>query len=335
MEKKPVQTSKQAEELRKQVDAAFLALVQDDNLQEVLDIMVKFTNKTLNNSIAIMLQNPNATNVNTMNNWNFNGRSVEPGQKPIRTIQAVFDKTESEIVDENGNLDRKGKSKLTGYNVGYEYDISQTRVKTQELADKHAGIDLPAATKDLSETKKALENCLYNFKVEYRPIADITSTIDGKETKTPVTGAIDNENKKIVIKEGMSEQETISALVQQVSKALTNAIDRTNFRGITTSSEKDIKKLEADCVAYVVAKKMGIEPKPVDWSLIETKSWHESAIGMLRNNMDLVRKNSASIVNGISKHFENLATQQAEATQAPAQSIEKPRAKSKQGEMAA
>jgi len=280
-----------AEELMNNANAEFVKLAKDGKIMDVIDTVIKLDRKVLN-ALTIAAQNPDATDLKTSDGWNFKGRSVMPGEKSIKVIDTKYNTIENEeIVD--GKVVKSVKSGDRTFIVNSEFDISQTKVKTQEFADKYdQSIDHATAAKNLSEAQKALEGVLDNYKFSYTPL-------DG------VNGACNTDQRVITINSNLVGKELLAALIEKIGQALNNIVDRgNNFRGIVSSEDRNIRNIENQLVAYMVGKKLGLDVAAPDLSKVQ--EWHESKINKLRSNIDTAVGNASKITTAFGTHFEKL-----------------------------
>ena len=103
----------------------------------VLNSISRFHHYSMNNSIIIGLQKPEATQVASFTTWKSLNRSVNKGEHGIAIFCPVKYKTEKEVekLDPDGNkvLDIDGRPILekklvdrTTFKIGYVFDVSQT-----------------------------------------------------------------------------------------------------------------------------------------------------------------------------------------------------------------
>lgn len=95
-------TTAQAFEL---IEQGVKDVYSSDKFKNYLSCLSKFHSYSLNNTLLILQQNPNATHVAGYNSWKYNfNRQVNKGEKGL-IILAPFPKKEKRIVD---TLDEKG-----------------------------------------------------------------------------------------------------------------------------------------------------------------------------------------------------------------------------------
>ncbi len=105
-------------------DEQFLEWMKNGRYAELIDTMPNLGRYSLRNQMLILMQNPKATCVNGMNAWNYKRRHIEKGQTSIRIIAPKFASQVS--TDKDGNITEKTLDTITGYEVNFVYDVSQT-----------------------------------------------------------------------------------------------------------------------------------------------------------------------------------------------------------------
>lgn len=82
-------------------------LKQDENrYQEYLRTMARFHKYSVNNTMLIFLQRPEASYINSYSGWKSVGRMVKKGEKGIRIIAPVTIKVQKEAENDSSNLEK-------------------------------------------------------------------------------------------------------------------------------------------------------------------------------------------------------------------------------------
>ena len=188
-------------------------LFQSDKYAEYLRTMSRFHKYSVNNTMLIYMQRPDATLVAGFNKWRDQfGRNVMKGEKGIKIIAPTpfKKKIEQEKRDPDTNLpmlDADGKViveekeiKIPMYKPVTVFDVSQTDGKPlPQLAS-----DLPGNVQNYEVFMEALRRSA-PVPIEIIPIRD------GSD------GYFSLDNQKIAIREGMSEVQTVSAVVHEIA----------------------------------------------------------------------------------------------------------------------
>ena len=109
---KPKKTSeerkKEVDEFGKMLQSGIKEYIESDRYKEILDNMAKFHEYSVNNSIGIMIQKPDATLVAPYTKWQRLNRQVKKGEKGIVILCPVKYKK----MIEKTKLDETGKPVL-------------------------------------------------------------------------------------------------------------------------------------------------------------------------------------------------------------------------------
>lgn len=273
------------------------AVFTSEKYLEYLKFTSKFHNYSFNNTLLIMLQNPNASYVAGFNDWKKkHNRFVKKGEKGLRIIAPVPYKMNIEVpvYDDNHNpvvidgkplTEQKTIQKLN-FKVVSVFDISQTdgepipELTTELKANVENYADLFAAIQAYSE-----------YPIEFE---DIT---DGAKGKCNFL------NKKIVINNGMSESQNIKTALHEVAHS---KLHEPNFNDIDDDKFKiarRTKEVQAESVAFIVANHFGIDTS--DYSFDYIASWSENKeLSDLKESLDIIQKEANNMIQGIQEQYD-------------------------------
>lgn len=211
-----------------QIELGVKAVFESENYKNYLKTMAKFHRYSVNNSILIMLQYPEASIVTGAGKWKteFN-RTLKRGAKGIKILIPHPYKKEVEV---DGELVEKDFCYFT---LGNVYDIEQTE-----------GDEFPSLCKELegnSEEVKHLIDVL--SKISKYPISYWNLKEDRK-------GFFSAKDKKIVVKKDMSDIQTFKTLAHEIAHS------RLHFE---TDKSRQQREIEAESIAFVVANHFGID----------------------------------------------------------------------------
>lgn len=191
-------------------------LFQSESYAQYLNTMSRFHRYSVNNQVLIHMQKPDATLVAGFNRWKTQfGRNVIRGERGIRIIApAPFrKKTEQKKLDPDTKLpmlDADGRVimeertiQIPMYRPVTVFDVSQTE-----------GKPLPQLAHDLTGNVANYESFMEALR-RSAPVSISIEDIDGK-----MDGYFDLENQEIVIRSGMSEVQTVSAVIHEMAHAL-------------------------------------------------------------------------------------------------------------------
>ena len=265
------------EEMMKAADAEFLEWMKNGKYAELLATMPTLGRYSLRNQLLILMQNPNATNVNQMRAWNYQKRHIVKGEKAMKIITPKFGK--QVVTDENGNAVEKKLDKITGYEVGFVYDVAQT--DGEPVKDNLSG---DAVKEHYDIIRDALQSTAkgYEFK-----------THDESEDKSHAI--LDTLNKTISIRSDLSKEDALLVLIRQVAMANVLGRDRRNFQGLTPNDMENINAVEASAIAYTVAKRLNLEEQ----KLVEPDFENQPDISIVKlaDNLGVIRSISQRMIN--------------------------------------
>ncbi len=265
------------EDMSKAADGHFFELIKDGKYKELIDAMPTLGRYSLRNQLLILMQNPNATNVNQMRAWNYQKRHIVKGEKAMKIITPKFG--QQVVTDENGNAVEKKLDKIIGYEVGFVYDVTQT--DGEPVKDNLSG---DAVNEHYDLIRSALQETAkgYEFK-----------THDESEDKSHAI--LDTLNKSISIRSDLSKEDALLVLIRQVATANVLGRDRRNFQGLTPNEMENINAVEASAIAYTVAKRLNLEEQKLVEPDFENQP--DISITKLADNLGVIRSISQRMIN--------------------------------------
>jgi hypothetical protein len=234
---------KEVDEFGKMLEAGIREYIESNRYKELLDNMSKFHDYSVNNSIGIILQKPDATLVAPYTKWQKLNRQVKKGEKGIVILCPVKYRKmiEETKLDEKGNrlLDKDGyeiKEKkyqnMVTFKVGFVFDKTQT----VQIEGKKEFVLEPV--NELKESVgQSYDELLYAIQ-EISPVP-----VSFEKIQSGAKGYYDDKNIKIVVNEGMSELQTLKTLIHESAHARIHG----------SHWESDYKKISFDvreCVEF-------------------------------------------------------------------------------------
>jgi hypothetical protein len=258
---KPRFTSKElAEQINKHIqelaEATDVARVSTE-ITRYLETCARFHQYSHRNIWLIMMKCPDASQVAGLRTWNRLGRKVKRGEKGIPILAPVVVKND-EFSDQ--------EEKVVGYRVVFVFDVSQT-----------VGDPLPEEPDWKSpEKNKELADRLIAFAREHG-ISVTEKKLQGDVQGVSKGGAIE-----IDLEAGTS------ALIHEIGHELLH-------RGEDRPRWQTIRELEAESVAFVVAKHYGLEsagsPNYV--------ALHGASSELIFSHMERIQKTAAMIIEAL------------------------------------
>lgn len=278
--KKSDKVKELTEQLEKGVDEIF----QTEEYKKFLDMCANLPRYSVNNQILIYNQtHGKATMVQSFTNWKKLGRHIKKGSKAIKILAPSFHKTSVTVkkfgkdgrplTDKQGNeITEEVESKYTTFFVVNTFDISQT--EGDALPDLMKVHELTGEVENYNE--------LFDKLVALSPVP-----VKIEDTGSSAKGYFNMAENIIVIKEGMSQVHTIKTLVHELTHSLLHSKESKITRGQ--------KEIEAESVAYIVTKYLGIDTS--DYSFGYVAGWSSSKEHeQLKESLKTISKTAKEII---------------------------------------
>lgn len=280
------------DEMIKAADEHFLKMMKNGQYARLLETMDTLGHYTLRNQMLILKENPNARKVNNMSGWNYKRRSVDRGQRSIKILAPTFAK--QAVVNSDGTVTQKTLDKVTGYEVRFVYDESQTVIKP----DKEPVPDILDAELAIDKENlilNALKGSLKDYKYGVSP--DLSEGVDA---------VLDTEAEMITIREGMPKEKETKTLINQIAAVNVLTRGRQNFWGLSEYHMPNIAGVEIAGISYTVAKRLGLEMPMI---VPDFKDMSDENISKFAENVNIIRSVSqrmiAAIENAIEKQIQD------------------------------
>ena len=278
------------QEITEQLEAGVVAVFESNAYKAYLKCMSKFHNYSLNNTLLIALQRPDASLVAGYNAWKKDhGRQVRKGEKGIKIIAPCKYKVELDEKDEDGN---QKVAEYTGFKVATVFDYSQT--EGRELPS----IGVNELTGDVSDYRK-----LFNALTEMCPVPVYSKDIDGG-----AKGYFSDTEGKIVIKSGMSQMQTIKTLIHEMAHQKLHAKENLDK---DHPIDRRTKEVEAESIAYTICQHYGLDSS--DYSFSYVAGWSSGKeTKELKASLERIRSAADEMITGIDKSLEKQAKREAQ-----------------------
>lgn len=284
-------------ELTDRLESGIQDLLQSEKYKEYLKSMSQFYRYSTRNTLLIHMQVPHATRVASFKQWDkdFN-RHVKKGEKSIRIFAPIvkkemreFDKidpvTQTPMTDKNGKvITEELESESLRFKLVPVFDVSQTY-----------GEPLPEIVENLTGDVEQYEAFLDTLR-EVSPLP-----IEFEQLRENTDGYC-RYGDKIGIREGMSEVQTISAVVHEITHAKLH--DKHNSAETVKGKSTKMKEVEAESISYVVCQHFGIETSPNSFGYLA--EWGSDDMSEFKASLDLIRKEAKGLINAIDERFEQI-----------------------------
>ena len=251
--------------------------------------MAKFYHYSANNVLLIAMQMPTATHVASYTSWQKKfKRQVKKGQRGLSIITpAPYKKTEEqEVINPDTG---KPVMNRDGTPITEEVEVTVPRYKVAKVFDLSQTTGAPLPELDVPELTGTVENYRI-FMDAMRAVSPVPIRFDAIEGEAK--GYYDSVKKEIVIKEGMSELQTMKTAVHEISHARLH--DRDTMLAKGGLKDQKTRELEAESIAYVVLSHYHLDTS--DYSIPYLASWSSSQdTDALRASMDTIRRAASEI----------------------------------------
>ncbi len=274
------------EEVVQQSESALAELVdllkagKSEKLIEYLTMLSRFHRYSFGNCMLIAAQNPEATLVAGFGHWKKLGRFVKKGERGIAILAPLIGKAKEK--EESAKQDAADSDRrIFGFRVVHVFDVAQTE-----------GEELPSCIEELSgdpgENLEHLESI-----VRAKSIDLVYEAIPGGAQGVSSGG-------RITVLPDLPAAEKFSVLAHELGHELLHRGDRRE------KTDKTIRETEAEAVAFVVSRSVGIDSRSRSSDYIQLWNGDEKT---LMESLELIRSVASSIIG----EMEQLRSQSLEA----------------------
>ena len=306
-------------EITASIEDGIKELFQSETYAQYLQTMSRFHHYSVNNQVLIHMQKPDATLVAGFNKWkNQFGRNVIKGEHGIKIIAPTpFKKkieqekldpdTQLPMLDADGKIITEEKTiQIPMYKPVTVFDVSQTE-----------GRPLPQLAHDLSGNVANYDVFMEALR-RSSPVPISIEVMGGG-----MDGYFDLEHQDIAIRKGMSEVQTVSAVIHEMAHALLH--NRTkDTEEKTPELSRSTEEVQAESISYAVCAYYGIATGDNSFGYIA--SWSkDKTLPELRESLEVISKTADGLINDIDRHYaEILKEREAELIAAePAMAMER------------
>ena len=238
-----------------------------DALTAYLNAMSRFHSYSFGNVLEIARQRPTATRVAGMYAWNQLGRRVKKGEKGIRILAPIIGIKRKPDAEAEKDITKQNTRVLVGFRNAYVFDVEQTE-----------GAELPAMREicgDVGENHDRLVSFIERQGIE----------LVFTEKIAPALGM--SYGGRIAILPGQSKAETFATLLHELAHEMLHKAER------RTTTTKVVRETEAEAIAFVVGKAVGLEVGTASADYIAL--YHGNA-SLLIESLEVIQQTSAVIL---------------------------------------
>lgn len=252
-----------------------------DEYKNLLSVMGKFYSYSANNCILIATQCPDASYVAGYNKWHDDfHRQVKKGAHAIR-IKSPMKYEDKET----------GEKKL-GFKSYYVFDIADT----YQIPGKPP---VKIGVEELHGTVKNYSNL----------ISCLTSTspvpVEFKSFKKSANGYFNKTENKIVVKDTLSELQSVKTLVHEIAHSLLHS-DNPEIEN--EEKNREWKEFEAESVAFIVCKYLNLDTE--EYSFPYILSWSKNQFQeFLKEDLPTIQKTANYIIDKLNEQLDMVEIQ--------------------------
>ena len=294
---------KALDEITAKLEEGIKDIFSSGKFGDYLKVMSRFHRYSLNNTVLIAMQNPEASLVAGYHAWQKRfERHVCKGEQAIRIIAPVEEKR----IDEKEKIDPVSKKPVLdaqGNPVMEEQEVTVKRFRVVPVFDvsQTEGKELPTLVKELEGSVRDYD-LLFEAMQAVSPVP-----IEFKAMKAGKDGYYHLKDKKIAIRQGMSEIQTVATAIHEISHAKLHDRDPQQRGAKGTEKEKDqrTQEVEAESVAYAVCQYYGIET--ADNSFGYLAGWSsDKDLTELKDSLQTIRNTASELIQSIDDKIQSL-----------------------------
>ena len=286
-------------EITDKLEAGIQALFESEAFKNYLKTLSKFHDYSLNNTILIAMQKPDATLVAGYTAWQkYFGRQVLKGESGIRILaptpykkQMEVDRvdpvTQQPVLNPDGSTAKDLKEIMVpAFKVVNVFDVSQTDGK-------------PLPTIGVDE----LSGNVTNYEMFFEALKRACPVPVGfEDIPSRAKGYYHTVDQRIALQEGMSQVQTVKTMIHEMAHQKLHAINPKDLPPEEPRLTRNAKEVEAEAVAYTVAQHYGIETS--DYSFAYIAGWsHGKDTPELKASLDRIRKAADAMITAIDDHI--------------------------------
>lgn len=278
-----------------------------ERYKDFLKVMTKFHNYSVNNTLLIAMQRPDATLCNSYKRWQSLGRQVRRGEKgitiiapaPIKQKQTRERKNQYQepVIGEDGHPEMEE----------VEVVIPRFKAATVFAYEQTEGEPLPLLVPE--ELTAGVEN----YEIFMEAITRVSPVpIRFDEIASGAKGYYDNANKEIVINTGMSESQTMKTAIHECAHGLLHDKDIMKANG--ESKDRMTKEIEAESCAFCVCAAFNLDTG--DYSFPYISGWSkEHDMQELKGSLDVIRKTSGEFIDKVTQEMHTILEERNQTTE--------------------
>ena len=290
------------------IEQGIKELFESEKYIRYLSVMSRFHRYSVNNTMLIYMQKPDATLVAGYNKWkNQFERHVKKGEHGITIIaptpfkkkieeQKLDPDTKAPMLDQDGKVIMEEREvEIPMFRPVKVFDVSQTD-----------GKPLPELASSLSGNVQNYEA----FMEALRRSAPVPLSVEPMAAN--MDGYFSPDQQRIAIRAGMSEVQTVSAAVHEIAHSKLHNYAKVQKEAARASDKEPPKKkdrnteeVEAESISYAVCQYFGIQTGENSFGYIATWS-QDKTLPELRASLETINKAAGELIADIDRHYKEI-----------------------------
>ena len=287
------------------IEQGIKELFESEKYMRYLSVMSRFHRYSVNNTMLIYMQKPDATLVAGYNKWkNQFERHVKRGEHGITIIaptpfkkkieeQKLDPDTKAPMLDAEGKVIMEEREvEIPMFRPVKVFDVSQTDGKP------------------LPELASSLSGSVQNYEIfmeALRRSAPVPLSVEPMAAN--MDGYFSPDQQRIAIRAGMSEVQTVSAAVHEIAHSKLHNYAKVQKEAARASDKEPPKKkdrnteeVEAESISYAVCQYFGIQTGENSFGYIATWS-QDKTLPELRASLETINKAAGELIADIDRHY--------------------------------
>ena len=276
-------------------------LFESEKYMRYLSVMSRFHRYSVNNTMLIYMQKPEATLVAGYNKWkNQFERHVKKGERGITIIaptpykkkieeQKLDPDTNAPILDKDGKVITEEKEiEIPMFRPVKVFDVSQTDGKP------------------LPELASALSGNVQNYEIFMEALRRAAPVpIAFEAMAADMDGYFSAAEQRIAIRQGMSEVQTVSATVHEIAHSKLHDHKKQENEEVEEAKSRRTEEVEAESISYAVCQYYGIQTGENSFGYIA--SWSQGKeLKELRASLETINKTSCELISDIDRYYKEI-----------------------------
>ena len=299
-------TEGKVKEVTERLEAGVRELFESERYQAYLKAMSKFHDYSLNNTLLILMQKPDASLVAGFGKWRDDfERHVKRGEKGIKifapapyTIKKEAEKIDPDtgqpVIGADGKpVMEQREIKFPAFKVVSVFDVSQTD-----------GKEIPDLSVD------ALTGSVEQYEDFWRVLKEVSPVpVELEKIEGGAHGYYSLTDKRIAVDEGMSELQTIKTLIHEIAHAKLHDIDlNAPTEEMENRPNRRTREVEAESIAFTVCQHFGLDTS--DYSFGYVAGWSsDKEIKELKASLETIRTTASELITEIEERLQALSQQ--------------------------